>query len=59
MTMTTLIKEHISLGLANSSEVQAIIIMTGSMVALKELRGLHQDQQAAGRESNTGPGLSS
>jgi hypothetical protein len=36
MAKATLLKENISLGLAYSSKVQSIVIMTGSMMACRQ-----------------------
>ena len=51
MTIATLIKHNISMGLAYSSEVESIIIMAGSMAVCwgEELKVLHLDLQATGR----------
>ena len=65
MIKATLIKENISLGLAYSFRGSVHYhhgrkhgSMQADMVLEKELRVLHLDPQAAGRESDTGPGLS-
>jgi hypothetical protein len=63
MTITTVIKENISLGMAYSLEVLSVIIMMRSIVvqsrhgAGEGARILHLVPKAAGRESDTGPCL--
>jgi hypothetical protein len=64
MTTATLIKANILLGLAYT--FRGLVCyhggkhdsMQADMVLERELRVLHQDPQAAGRESDTRPGLS-